>query len=57
MMLFGLSALLDSGKRDSISLDDVKRHAIKGDLIPFLYEQANFKFDMGFTESDPEFAR
>jgi hypothetical protein len=51
MMLFGLSALLDTGNCDDISIGDVKHHAAQGDLIPFLYQQADFKFDMGFAES------
>jgi hypothetical protein len=53
-VLFGLSALLDTGECDDISVQDVKQHALRGDLIAFLYEQGDF--DTGVTKSNREFA-
>jgi len=41
LMIFNLSSLLDSGKHDDISLEDVREHARAGDLIPFLNDRAN----------------
>jgi len=57
MMLFGLSAMLDSGKHDDISVDDVKRHSRTGDLLTFLRDRNGGSFAMGIDESNPEFAR
>jgi hypothetical protein len=56
MVLFGLSAMLDSGKHDDISFDDVKRHARAGDLIEFLSRRAGRPFASGFVEHYPAFA-
>jgi len=59
-MLRDLSSMLDSGKHDDISLEEVKQHARSGDLIPFLNERAkraraDDTFDNGFSESQPKF--
>ena len=51
LMLFNLSSMLDSGKHDEISLEEVKNHVRIGDLVPFLNERANQvqdTFDNGF---------
>lgn len=58
LMLFSLSSMLDSGKHDDISLEDVKTHLGKGDLIPFLDERARQvadTFDNGFSKLEPHF--
>jgi hypothetical protein len=57
MMLFSLSAMLDSGQHDGITIDDVKRHARAGDLIKFLQDCNGGSFAMGITESNPEFGK
>jgi hypothetical protein len=57
MMLFGFSLLLDTGEYDHMSFDDVKDHIHKGDLLDFLNEKSKLTFDMGFSRSEPEFAR
>jgi hypothetical protein len=57
MVLFGLSAMLDTGKHDDISLDDVKHHARAGDLIEFLSSRVGHSFASGFVEHYPAFAR
>jgi hypothetical protein len=57
MILFGLSAMLDTGKHDDITLNDVKEHASKSDLIEFLNRRAGGKFEMGICEMHPAFAR
>jgi hypothetical protein len=57
MMLFGLSALLDSGKGDDITLEEIKDHASEGDLIPFLYKATDEQFDMGYCKGSPEFCQ
>jgi len=57
-MIFNLSSLLDSGKHDDISLEDVKEHVHAGDLIPFLNDRAKRvkdTFDNGFFEVEPRF--
>ena len=57
-MLFHLSSMLDSGKHDGISLEDVKEHARAGDLITFLNERAKNvgdTFDNGFSQVEPQF--
>jgi hypothetical protein len=54
--LFGLSAMLDSGKHDDISLQDVIRHIQSGDLIHFLNEKAGYAFDQGLSEAEPAFS-
>ena len=58
LMIFNLSSLLDSGKHDDISLEDVREHARAGDLIPFLNDRAKRvgdTFDNGFFEVEPRF--
>ena len=58
LMIFNLSSLLDSGKHDDISLEDVREHARAGDLIPFLNDRAKRvgdTFDNGFFEAEPRF--
>ena len=58
LMILNLSSLLDSGKHDDISLEDVKEHARAGDLIPFLNGRAKRvegTFDNGFFEVEPRF--
>ena len=58
LMLFSLSAMLDSGKHDDISLEDVKEHLRVGDLIPFLNKRAKQvedTFDNGFSAVAPKF--
>jgi hypothetical protein len=50
MILFGLSVLMDSGKCDDVTLDDVKQHAEKGDLIAFLTEKGGGIFASGFLK-------
>jgi len=50
MVLFGLSALLDSGNADDITLNDVKGHARNGDLIEYLTKKAGGVFASGFLE-------
>ena len=53
LMLFNLSSMLDSGKHDDISLEEVKEHVRLGDLIRFLNERAKQvedTFDNGFFE-------
>lgn len=55
--LFGLSAMLDSGKHDDISVLEVKRHVEGGSLIQFLNEQAGYAFDQALSQSEPAFSR
>lgn len=55
MMLFGFSAMLDSGKHDDISFADVKRHVAAGDLIRFLSDRAGWSIDQGLTQNLPNF--
>jgi hypothetical protein len=58
LMLFHLSSMLDSGKHDDISLEEVKEHVRVGDLIPFLDNRARQEedtFDNGFSEAEPAF--
>jgi hypothetical protein len=58
LMLRYLSAMLDSGKHDDISLEEVKQHVRAGDLIPFLNERAkkvDDTFDNGFSQAEPKF--
>ena len=58
LMILNLSSLLDSGKHDDISLEDVREHARAGDLIPFLNDRAKRvgdTFDNGFFEVEPRF--
>src|SRR6202030_1000576 len=57
MVLFGLSAMLDSGKHDDITVADVKRHARDGDLIEFLTDRNGGSFAMGHTAYHRGFAR
>lgn len=56
MVLFGLSQMLDSGKHDDISLEDVKAHAKRGDLIKFLTQTNGGSFATGFFDAKPDFA-
>jgi hypothetical protein len=55
MILFGLSVLMDEGDCDDVTLDEVKEHAKKGDLIAFLTEKGGGVFASGFLES-PDWA-
>ena len=58
LMIFNLSSLLDSGKHDDISLEDVNEHVHAGDLIPFLNDRAKRvkdTFDNGSFEVEPRF--
>ena len=57
MMLFGLSAMLDTGKHDNITFDDVKLHSEGGDLIPFLKKQAGGDFASNAFDILPNFTR
>jgi hypothetical protein len=57
MVLFGLSAMLDTGKHDDITIADVKRHSRAGDLLKFLHDHNGVPFDMGITDHDPGFAQ
>lgn len=57
-MVFHLSTMLDSGKHDDISIEEVKEHIYAGDLIRFLNERAKQKggtFDNGFSDMFPAF--
>lgn len=56
MVLFGLSQMLDSGKHDEITLDEVKEHARSGDLIKFLEKRNGGSFAMGVHKSNNDFA-
>jgi hypothetical protein len=42
MVLFGLSVLADSRKRDDITIAEVKGHVCTGDLIEFLTDLERF---------------
>jgi hypothetical protein len=57
MMLFDLSAMLDSGKHDDITIEEVKRHSRTGDLLNFLRERNGGSFAMGLTDSEPKFGQ
>jgi hypothetical protein len=56
MTLFGLSAMLDSGQHDDITVEDVKRHSRGGDLLKFLRDRNGGSFAMGIAEGN-EFGR
>jgi hypothetical protein len=58
LMIFNLSSMLDSGKHDDISLEEVKQHIDVGDLITFLNKRAEQEadtFDNGFSVVEPTF--
>jgi hypothetical protein len=57
MMLFGLSAMLDTGEHDDITIEEVKRRASDGDLLDFLKTRAGGSFAMNLHEAHPGFAR
>jgi hypothetical protein len=57
MVLFGLSAMLDTGKHDNITIDEVKRHSLNGNLLKFLRERNGGSFAMGITDGNPEFGK
>lgn len=52
MLLFGLSAMLDTGKHDGITIDEVKRHAKAGDLLDFLRTRNGGSFAMGVADNN-----
>jgi hypothetical protein len=55
MVLFGLSAMLDTGKHDDITFDEVKRQSSSGNLLKFLRERNGGSFASGITDGDPAF--
>lgn len=57
MMLFGLSQMLDTGKHDGITVDEVKRQSAAGTLLRFLCERNGGSFAMGIAESNPAFGK
>lgn len=54
MVLFGLSALADSGKTDGITIKEVRDHTYAGDLIEFLTEKSGGIFASGFLEASSQ---
>ena len=55
MVLFGLSAMLDTGKHDDITIDEVKRQSGSGNLLEFLRLRNGSSFAMGIADvSTPE---
>lgn len=56
MIVFSLSAMLDTGEYRDITIDDVKRHAAAGDLLMFLRERNGGEFAMGIGD-DNDFGR
>lgn len=57
LVLFGLSAMLDTGKHDDITFDEVKRHSLQGDLLDFLKARAGGYFASNFADTVPNFSK
>ncbi len=56
-VLFGISALLDDGRLDDLTFDDVKRHAELGSLIEFLKEKGGGYFASNLFDMTPNFRK
>lgn len=56
MVLFGLSQMLDTGKHDDITIDEIKHQSASGTLLRFLRERNGGSFAMGIADTNPNFA-
>ena len=49
-LVFGLNAAIDTGKHQTISINEVEGHIEKGDLIPWLREKLGKDIDLSLLD-------
>ena len=50
-LLYELVSLLDSGKYDTIGLDEVRRHVNKGTIHSFLVDRCGAEIDLSYMDN------
>lgn len=51
LLILGLNSMIDSGKFDDISLEEVRRHIDDGSILDFIRERAGHALGLSFLES------